>query len=151
MSTQRHGAAPGLPSPLRPGKQEAQKQGGVHTFPQRFRFYDFAYASGSHSVLRRESELVPRPALEVFQAVGALAGADGEAPPLLAVVLRVLQDVAFRRQDTGERALLAARQGPLTPAVCSDGSAPGWPVSGGDARTCNRGWEKRGVMWCLAT
>lgn len=56
---------------------------------------DLADAPGAHSVLRRQGELVPSAAFQVLQAVGALARADGKAPPLLAVVLRVLQYVAF--------------------------------------------------------
>lgn len=60
-------------------------------------FDDLTDASRPHCILGREGELVPGATLEVLQAVGALAGTDGEVPPLLAVVLRVLQDVAWSR------------------------------------------------------
>lgn len=74
----------------------AARQAGRHlTFSQSFRFNDFADAAWSHSILGSKSELIPRPTLEVFQAVGTLTGADGKATPLLAVVLGILKDVAY--------------------------------------------------------
>lgn len=79
----------------------------LRTFAQRFRFYDLTYAPGSHSVLCSESELVPSPTLEVFQAVGAFAGADGKTPPLLTVVLGVLQYISFGKQEAVTGMLLA--------------------------------------------
>lgn len=45
---------------------------------------DAAWADG---ILGSQGKLVPRSTLEVLQAVRALAGADGKASPLLAVVL----------------------------------------------------------------
>lgn len=60
-------------------------------------FDDLTDASRPHSILGGERELVPGATLEVLKAIGALAGTDGEVPPLLAVILRVLQDVAFTR------------------------------------------------------
>ena len=79
----------------------------LRTFAQRFRFYDLTYAPGSHSILCSESELVPSPTLQVFQAVGAFAGADGKTPPLLTVVLGVLQYISFRKQEAVTGTLLA--------------------------------------------
>lgn len=69
------------------------------TFSQSFRFYDFAYAPRSHSILGSKSELIPGPTLQVFQAVGALTGADGKTAPLFTVVLGILQDVAYRNRE----------------------------------------------------
>lgn len=60
-------------------------------------FDDLTDAPWSDHVLGRQREFVPGSTLEVLQAVGTLAGADGEAAPLLAVVLRVLQNVACKR------------------------------------------------------
>lgn len=57
-------------------------------------FDDLTDAPGPHCILGRQSEFVPGAALEILQTVRALAGADGKTTPLLAVVLRVLQDVA---------------------------------------------------------
>ena len=71
----------------------------LRTFAQCFCFYNLTYAPGSHSVLCSESELVPSPTLQVFQAVGAFAGADGKTPPLLTVVLGVLQYITFGKQE----------------------------------------------------
>lgn len=48
---------------------------------------DLTDAAWSDGVLGGQGELVPRSALEALQAVRALAGADGKASPLLAVVL----------------------------------------------------------------
>lgn len=61
-------------------------------------FNDLTNASWSHCVLGRERELVPGATLEVLQPIGALAGTDGKVTPLLAVILRVLQDVAWKRR-----------------------------------------------------
>lgn len=60
-------------------------------------FNDLTNAPWPHCILGSECEFVPGAALEVLEAIGALAGTDGEVPPLLAVVFRVLQDVAFTR------------------------------------------------------
>ena len=57
---------------------------------------DLTDAPWPHCILGSECELVPGSTLEVLQSVGALTGADGKVPPLLAVILRVLQDVAWR-------------------------------------------------------
>lgn len=57
-------------------------------------FDDLTDASWPHCILGSEGELVPCAALEVLQPIGALTGTDGKVPPLLTVVLRVLQDVA---------------------------------------------------------
>lgn len=65
-------------------------------------FDDLADAPGPHCILGRQGELVPRAALEVLQAVRALAGADGKAAPLLAVVLRVLEDVTWGEEEEEE-------------------------------------------------
>lgn len=60
-------------------------------------FDDLTDASWPHSILGGEREFVPGATLEVLKPIGALAGTDGEVPPLLAVILRVLQNVAFKR------------------------------------------------------
>jgi hypothetical protein len=75
---------------------------GIHTFSQCFGLYNLTDAPGPHSILGRKRELIPSSALQILQTVRTLTGADGEAPPLLAVVLRVLQDVTFRTQDTSK-------------------------------------------------
>lgn len=62
-------------------------------------FDDLADAPRPHSILGRQGELVPGAALEVLQAVRALAGADGKTAPLLAVVLRILQDVSWEEKE----------------------------------------------------
>lgn len=51
-----------------------------------------------HCILGCERELVPGATLEVLQPIGALTGADGKVTPLLAVILRVLQNVAWKRR-----------------------------------------------------
>lgn len=48
---------------------------------------DLADAARSHPIVGSKCEFVPRAALEVFQPVESLAGADGEVAPLLTVVL----------------------------------------------------------------
>jgi len=60
------------------------------TFPMSLGLDDLADPPRPHGILGRQRELVPGAALEVLQAVRTLAGADGKAAPLLAVVLRVL-------------------------------------------------------------
>lgn len=62
-------------------------------------FNDLTDASWPHSILGGEGEFVPGATLEVLQPIGALAWTDGEVPPLLAVILRVLQNVAFKRRQ----------------------------------------------------
>lgn len=57
-------------------------------------FDDLTDSSWTHCVLRRQSELVPGSTFEVLQPIRALTGTDGKVSPLLAVVFRVLQDVA---------------------------------------------------------
>lgn len=90
----------------------AGSQAGRHlTFSQSFRFNDFAYAAWSHSILGSKSELIPRPTLEVFQAVGTLTGADGKASPLLAVVLGILKDVACRNREKSQLVVSAEEIG----------------------------------------
>lgn len=74
----------------------------VPTLPVGLCFNDLTDASWPHGILGSECEFIPGATFEVLKAVGTLAGADGEVPPLLAVVLRVLQNVAFRRR-TGVR------------------------------------------------
>lgn len=68
-------------------------------------FDDLADASRPHCVLGRQGELVPGAALEILQAVRTLAGADGKATPLLAVVLRILQDVSWEEEEEEESTL----------------------------------------------
>lgn len=77
----------------------------VPTLPMGLCFNDLTDASWSHSVLGSECEFIPGATFEVLEAIGTLAGTDGEVSPLLAVVLRVLQNVAFRRR-TGVRSKL---------------------------------------------
>lgn len=60
-------------------------------------FNDLTNASWPHSVLGSQSEFVPGATLEVLKPVGALTGTDGEVSPLLTVILRVLEDVAFKQ------------------------------------------------------
>lgn len=66
-------------------------------------FDDLADAPRPHCILGRQGELVPGAALEILQAVRTLAGADGKTAPLLAVVLRVLQDVSCEEEETINR------------------------------------------------
>lgn len=68
----------------------------VCTFSMGLCFDDLADSSWAHCILGSQSELVPGTTLEVLQPIGALTGTDGKVPPLLAVVLGVLQDVAWR-------------------------------------------------------
>ena len=67
----------------------------MFTFPVGLGLDDLTDAPWPHCILGGEGELVPGAALEGLQAVGPLAGADGVVPPLLTVVLRVLEDVAW--------------------------------------------------------
>lgn len=60
-------------------------------------FNDLTDASWPHSILGGERKFIPGATLEVLKPIGALTGTDGKVPPLLAVVLRVLQNVACRR------------------------------------------------------
>lgn len=69
----------------------------VYTFPMGLCFDDLTDASWPHCILRCECELVPGSTLEVLQPIGALTGTDGKVTPLLAVILRVLQNVAWKR------------------------------------------------------
>lgn len=70
-------------------------------------FNDLTDASWPHCILGCECELVPGATLKILQPIGALTGTDGEVPPLLAVILRVLQNVAWTRtHDCEWRALL---------------------------------------------
>lgn len=74
----------------------------VPTFPVCLCFNDLTDASWPHGILGSECEFIPGATFEVLKAIGTLAGTDGEVSPLLAVVLRVLQNVAFRGR-TGVR------------------------------------------------
>lgn len=65
-------------------------------------FDDLTDAPRPHCILGRQGELVPGAALEVLQAVRTLAGADGKTAPLLAVVLRILQDVSWEEEEEEE-------------------------------------------------
>lgn len=69
----------------------------VYTFPMGLCFNDLTNASWPHCILGCECELVPGATLEVLQPIGALTGTDGKVTPLLAVILRVLQNVAWKR------------------------------------------------------
>lgn len=60
-------------------------------------FNDLTNSSWPHCILGSECELVPGATLEVLQSIGALTGTDGKVTPLLAVILRVLQNVAWKR------------------------------------------------------
>lgn len=66
-------------------------------------FDDLTDASGPHCILGGEGELVPGATFEVLQTIGAFTGTDGKVTPLLTVVLRILQDVAWigTREGTG--------------------------------------------------
>lgn len=57
-------------------------------------FNDLTDPSWTHCVLGSQSKLIPGSTFEVLQPIRALTGTDGKVSPLLAVVLRVLQDVA---------------------------------------------------------
>ena len=76
------------------------------TFPMSLSLYDLTDPPRPHSILGRESELVPGATLEVLKAVRTLTGADGKAAPLLTVVLRVLQDVTC----TGQRSRVKSQR-----------------------------------------
>ena len=52
-----------------------------------FSLDDLTDASRAHCVLSGQGEFVPSSTLQVLQAVRSFAGADGEAAPLLTVVL----------------------------------------------------------------
>lgn len=69
----------------------------VDTFPMGLCFNYLTNASWPHCILGCESKLVPGATLEVLQPIWALTGTDGKVPPLLAVILRVLQNVAWKR------------------------------------------------------
>ncbi len=60
-------------------------------------FNDLTDAPWPHCILGCECELVPGATLEALQPIGALTGTDGKVTPLLAVILRVLQNVAWKR------------------------------------------------------
>lgn len=68
----------------------------VVTFPMSLCLNDLTDTSRTHCVLGGEGELIPGTTFEVFQPIGALTGTDGKIPPLLTVIFRVLQDVAWR-------------------------------------------------------
>lgn len=44
-------------------KTRGKEMAEILTFPQSFGFYDFTYASGSHSILGSKGELIPCPTL----------------------------------------------------------------------------------------
>lgn len=69
----------------------------VDTFPMGLCFNYLTNASWPHCILGCESKLVPGATLEVLQPIWALTGTDRKVPPLLAVILRVLQNVAWKR------------------------------------------------------
>lgn len=60
-------------------------------------FNNLTDAPWPHSILGSEREFVPGATFEVLEPIGTLAWTDGEVSPLLAVVLRVLQNVALKR------------------------------------------------------
>lgn len=64
-------------------------------------FNNLTDAPWPHSILGSEREFVPGATFEVLEPIGTLAWTDGEVPPLLAVVLRVLQNVALKRAPQG--------------------------------------------------
>lgn len=64
------------------------------TFAMCFCFNDLTDASRTHCILCREGELVPGATFKIFKAIRAFTGTDGKVTPLLAVILRVLQNVA---------------------------------------------------------
>lgn len=71
----------------------------VCTFSMGLCLNDLTDSSWAHCILGRQSKLVPGTTFEVLQPIGALAGTDGKVSPLLAVVLRVLQDVSWRARN----------------------------------------------------
>lgn len=79
----------------------------VCTFSMGLCFDDLADSSWAHCILGSQSELVPGSTLEVLQPIGALTGTDGKVPPLLTVVLGVLQDVAWRGGGRGKLSVSA--------------------------------------------
>lgn len=79
-----------------PELEKKENRTYVGTFPMSLCLDDLTDTSRTHCVLGGEGELVPGTTFEVFQPIGALTGTDGKIPPLLTVVFRVLQDVAWR-------------------------------------------------------
>lgn len=77
-------------------------------------FNDLTNASWPHSILGSEREFVPGATFEVLEPIGTLTRTDGEVSPLLAVILRVLQDVAFKRTQRGMRKLRKPNTEPRT-------------------------------------
>lgn len=77
-----------------------------YTFPVGLGLNDLTDASRPHCILGRECELVPGATLEVLQSIGPLTGTDAKVAPLLAVVLRVLQNVSWGRTRGGRNVKL---------------------------------------------